>query len=198
MKEKSRVAKAYGALFLAIGILWLSAIFVRCEGFLPRKKQHAFSYQKIQQQLTEYLEPLSLRKHVPKILIAQFWILAHWEFACAFFYLLSGLSLLRAYPFGRRFAAYTLMADIVLKTLIVTYQQFLLLPLRSIFQETNVMVMYFTPDAGLAAKGSSYLTGIKLIQPGAFYYGFFYALFLLVSIYVFTHPKMKEHFKKGQ
>ncbi len=81
----------YGALFLAIGILWLSAIFVRCEGFLPRKKQHAFSYQKIQRQLMEYLEPLSLRKHVPKMLVTQFWILAHWEFACAFFYLLSGL-----------------------------------------------------------------------------------------------------------
>ena len=82
--------------------------------------------------------------------------------------------------------------DMILKTLIVTYQQCILLPLKVVFQGKNILLMYFTPDAGLASKASSYLTGIRLIQPGAFYYGGAYIVFLLVFFYVCAHPEIKK------
>ena len=194
MKKRSRMAQIYGIIFLAIGLLWISAIVVRCGGFLPRKKEGTFSYQKIEEQLTEKIDHLTVGEYMPKIFIVYFRVIVCWEFACALFYLLAGLALLRAYPFRLHLAAGTVTADLLLKILIVAYQQYVLVPMKPVFQDMNILAMHFTPNAGLAAKISSCLVGIKLIQPGAFSYGFFYGLFLLAAFYVFSHPRMKKYF----
>ena len=209
MRDNSRVGKIiYGVLFLAIGLLWLSVIYIRCDGYLPRKKaQEEASHQKIQEQLTERLLEVEqmpmehkrgfpLYKYVPKMVVLQFWAIACWELVCALLFLLSGIALLRGYPVMRHYAIYTLIADIILKTLVVTYHYCLLIPLKTIFDGKNILFMYFTPDDGLLSKASSYLAGVTLIQRGVFYYGFFYALFLIVSLGIFTHPKTKKYFQK--
>ena len=194
MKKRSRIARIYGIVFLAIGLLWISAIVVRCGGFSLRKKEGAFSYQKIEEQLAEKIDHLIVGEYMPKIFIVYFRVIVCWEFACALFYLLAGFALLRAYPFRRYLGAGTVIADMLLKILIVAYQQYVLVPMKPVFQDMNILLIHFTPNTGQAAKISSCLVGIKLIQPGAFSYGFFYGLFLLAAFYVFSHPRMKKYF----
>lgn len=205
MKRKSKTAMALGGLFLSIGILWFSVIFIRCEGALSRSKEGAkTSYQKIQEQLTERIlekkiKSFSLRKHSPKIFVIQFWTIAGTEVLCALLFFVSGLALLRGYPFQRKLAAGALMVDIFLKALILTYHHYILMPLKPVFDDKNILFMYFTPDGSLTSKISLWISGVKLLQkgPSSLYYALFYAVFMAGVIYVVTCPKMKKHFDKS-
>lgn len=197
MKKRSKTLTLFGILFLVIGLLWLAAIFIRCQGCLPKKTTYPQVYRsavKQYQRLTARLGPLSVKQYMPKAFIIHFWMIGCWELFCSLFYILSGIFVLRLYPFGRRFVLWTLLADLLLKGLIVSYQQFILVPLQAVFQKTNVMFTYFAPNASLNSQVSSYLTGIKLVQPHALYYAAVYGFYLLIVFFVFTRARVKNQF----
>jgi hypothetical protein len=200
VKTKNGVIKIYGSLFLAIGFLWLAAIYIRCEASsCEGKARTVLSYQNLQQKLTQRLireypnaKTFPLHKYVPKMVIAQFWAIAVLELICALLVLITGIALWRGYPKKSHFVMVAITADITLKTLIVTYQRCLLLPLSKIFDEKNILMMYFAPDAAAVSKVSSYLAGIRLIQPGAVYYGTAYLIFLIVTFWFFAGPAARK------
>jgi len=196
MKLKNEITVFFGILFLVIGILWLSAIFVRCQGYLPKKKKITYTqvYQssvKQYQRVTARLAPLSVKGYMPQAFIICFWAIGALEFFCAIFYLLAGIFVLRRYFFGARFVFYMLMADILLKILIVIYHQYILVPLKVIFRTSNIMFTYFIPGDDLISRIPFYLTGIKLVQPGFIYYLLFYIMYVSICFYVFkiNHQK---------
>ncbi|MBN1870010.1 MAG: hypothetical protein JW847_05490 [Candidatus Omnitrophica bacterium] len=207
---KFRIVNIYGLLFFVIGFCWLLIIFARGESVLPKKRGPSkVSCQKIQEELTERIQKrypeffsegkhpraFSLAKHLPRMFVMQFWAIAALELWCAVLFLLTGLALLRGYPFQRPFGAVTLATDIILKTLIVTYHQCLVVPLRDILDGKNILLMYFVPDANPASKISSYVSGVKLIQADKFYYALLYSAFFLISSWLFTHAGAKKHFE---
>lgn len=193
MNKRSKAAITLGALFLAVGILWLSAIFIRSDGHLLWKKTaQTKEYRNTGQYLTSRLQDLPIRKFLSKAFIVLFWAITFWELACALLYLLSGISLLRSYPFGRQLAIFTIVADMILKSLIVAYQQLVILPLRNVFGEANILLAHFAPDGSFASQVSIYLTGIKLIQPNALYYAFFYAILFIGLLYAIAQPKTRK------
>lgn len=205
MKKPSKTSAIFGGLFLAIGILWLSVILIRCEvRFFKEKKrgddQVKVSYQKIEEKIAKKLkegkaeEPqaFSLRKHLPRMFIMQFWLIAALEILCALLFLGAGIALLRGYPFKKRFVVAALIADMILKALIWTYQLCVLTPLSEIVESENILLMYFSPDATIESKISSVLSGSKLVQPGAFYYAGIYAVLWGLTFFIFTHPKSTD------
>jgi len=142
--------------------------------------------------LKKRIQDPPISRFLPKAFIDLFRVIAFLELSCALFYLLSGISLLRMYPFRRRLVALTLIADAALKALVVTYQMQVISPMKMIFQETNILIVHFTPDGSLVSQVSSYLTGMRFIQPGDFYYAVFYAVFLIGFLCTLVHPKTKE------
>jgi len=203
MKKREALVKAYGVLFLTVGLVWLGSIYIRSEGYLSRPKAGAtVSYQDIQTQLAERIQAnetrlkikgFSLKKHLPEVFVVQFWMIAAGEFLCAILFLVAGFSLLRGYPLHCLIAVVALGTDLVLKFLVWSYQQCILMPLKDIFDGKNILLMYFTPDTGLAAKVAAFLAGIPVIRPGALYYGLFYAAFWAVSLWILTNPERKKH-----
>jgi hypothetical protein len=194
MGTQSKTALSLGILFFVIGAIWMAAIFIRCQKYMPQEKKkisYTQIYQKHHERLTVILSPLSVKKYMPKVYIIHFWAIAYWEFICALLYLLSGIFLLRAYPAGRHLAFYALFSDIILKNLIVTYQYYVLAPLKPVFQSTNIMFTYFTSDAGFDSQISSHLTGIKLVQSGAIFFAISYGIYLLVCFYALSRMKTR-------
>jgi len=182
-----------------IGFLWLACIFVRCEGYLPKKRTpttYSEIYHSAHKRLTIRLRPLSVSRHMPKAFILHFWTIACWELLCALAFFLSGYFLLRVDLYARYFAIYALGMDMILKILIVTYHHYVLTPLKAVFVKSNIMFTYFIPDLSPTSKISAHLTGIKLVQPEALYYAVPYIVFLLISFYFFTHPKMEKQFQR--
>ena len=182
MKENVHIMRAYGVLFLVLGLVWLSVILVRGERpFFRKSTLSVRALQKIQQELTVKLKGHLVSRRIPKQYVYHFWALAGWEFICALCYLVAGVSLLRRYPFRRGLSAAALVSDAVLKFLIVSYHVSVLQPLKKICQTADILRMYLTPDAGAASTVSSYVTGIRLVRPGALIYGAVYIAFLALS-----------------
>lgn len=193
MNKRSKTAITLGALFLAIGMLWLSAIFIRSDGYLLWKKTaQTQSRNSAYQDLTGRLESLPIRKFLSEAFVVLFWVIACWELLCALLYLLSGISLIRAYPFRRQLTVLTLIADMILKSLIVAYQQLVILPLRNVFGEANILLAHFAPDGSFSSLVSVYLTGIKLIQPDALLYALFYAVLFIGLLCALVQPKTRK------
>ncbi len=198
MNRRSKALTGFGILFLVVGILWLVTIFIRCEGYLPKKKTtYAGIYHSAVQRverLTLRLSPLSVNQYMPHVFILHFWMMAAWEVMCSLFYILAGISILRLYWWGDRFILSAVLMDVFLKVLIVTYQVFILSPLGAVFQKSNIMFTYFLPNKAVTSQISSYLTGIRLIQPDFLYYLLPYLVYLGVVFIFFTRSKIKEQF----
>lgn len=181
MMKNKNILRIYGILFLTIGFVWMIAIPLRGEGPFFKKKVRAGSFRKIQQEMTERVKGHPVAKHIPDQYIYHFWALAGWEFVCALLYAVAGVALLRGYPWKRGLCAAVLTSDILLKLLIVSYHATVLQPLKKICQTVDILKMYLTPDGGAASVISSYLTGIRLVRPGALLYGVVYIAFLILS-----------------
>jgi hypothetical protein len=192
MRKGSKTAVLLGSLFLTIGALWLSVIFIRCDGPLLWERTERVEEYSAGDSLSASLQDLPIRKFLSKAFIVLFWVIACLELACALFYLTSGISLLRAYPFGRQFAFLTLITDAVLKVLIVVYQWQVVLPLKDIFRETNILLAHFAPDGSFVSQVSAYLTGVQLIRSGALYYAILYAAFLIGLLRALVPPKLAK------
>ena len=121
-------------------------------------------------------------------------MMAAWEVMCSLFYILAGISILRLYWWGDRFILSAVLMDVFLKVLIVTYQVFILSPLGAVFQKSNIMFTYFLPNEAVTSQISSYLTGIRLIQPDFLYYFLPYLVYLGVVFIFFTRSKVKQQF----
>ncbi len=198
MKKSDGLITLFGVIFLVMGILWLSAIFVRYKVYFPKedkkvsvvkvKNTYAQIYQssvKQYKRIAVHLAPFSVKSYMPKAFIIYFWVIGALEFVCAIFYLLAGIFVLRRYFFGAYFVFYMLITDILLKVLIVIYSHYILTPLKTIFRTSNIMFTYFTRGEDFISKVPLYLTGIKLVQPGFLYYLFFYLMYVSICFYVF-------------
>jgi len=182
IRKISGPAVFLGIFFLLVGISWMSVIGVRCRKQMPEKEKktgYAQIYERHYDRVTTLLSPLPVKRYMPKAYIIHFWTIVYWEFLCALLYALGGLFLLRAYSIACHFAFFALTADMALKALIASYQYFIILPLREVFQKSNIMFTYFMPDRSLTSEISFYLTGIKLAQPGALWYGLIYAVIIV-------------------
>ncbi len=197
MNRQLKVAIPLGILFLAVGVVWLSAIFIRCDVHRSWKKpvQSQRSSAEVDKKAPDTtLKDLAIQEFLSKKHIALFWAIAYLEAVCALLYLLSGVSLLRGYPFRRELAMGALSADAALKVAVALYQQQVILPLKDIFKDTNVLLVHFAPDGSFASQVSVYLAGVKLIQPGWLCYAVAYAVLLLGLLGTLTHPKTKNYF----
>ena len=84
MKKRSKASIWFGLFFLVVGIVWISTIYVRCDGYLPWEKPSAVSGQgTLQEQETPDAKDLPIRELLPKRFVVLFWIIACWELAAA-------------------------------------------------------------------------------------------------------------------
>lgn len=210
MKKKPTGIVFCGILFLAIGLIWLSSIYQRSVWYqaskLTAKKSYAQVYrsaagqsQRLKQvMVTSRRQPLPVERFMPKVYIIHFWMIACLELVCSLLYILAGVGLLRRYHFACPFVFYTLLGDLLLKMLVVSYHVYILLPLQKLFNTANLIFVYFKPNTTIVSQISVYLTGLKFLQPDFLAYALTYVLYVVSVWYYFTRPAIKAQFKRRQ
>ena len=212
MKLKSNGLVIFGVFFLCLGLVWLFVIYKRGRHFLAVEAQtYSQKYgtptlsnnQRQEEKQDRLKKRLLLEQHMPenirKTYIPYFGAIIVVELVCGLLYVLCGLSLLRGYPLGRWLVILTLFVDMILKSSVVIYENFISIPLQHIFHHYSLISTYFFPADDWGSRLSLYLSGLKLIDHCCFGFSFVYVSYLLVTFFFFTLPKIIAYFQtKGK
>lgn len=165
-----------GMLFLLIGLIWMQAIYQRCEVIYPTQqrlvdRKSAVSGQGEQKALAK--EPTAEKQQFRVVRSPEaknyhfilFWILTVWEAAGAFLYLISGLMILRKFSFAPGLGIVAVSVDLGFKLASVAYMQFCAIPLAAATGNPNLMLAYFQPVQDGWARFSGLMSGLSLYNP---------------------------------
>ena len=207
MKTKSIGVNLFGLFFLILGLLWLNTIYQRSRILVSLKKVDitvkepkitAADYQSLDKHMKSVFKGTSSDKNLAAVYINTFRTIAIAELICSLSYIVTGIALFRVYRFGRLLVFLTILLDVLLKVLIVTYHNFILLPIQNYYKTTNILQFYFKPIMGKFSQLSDYLSGFKLIQSDYLPYAILFSLYVVGTLTFFSRPGVVHHFSKKE
>jgi hypothetical protein len=116
------------------------------------------------------------------------------EFFCCLTYFLSGLSLLRPYPFGRLVVNFALSFDVLLKISILLFYNSIIIPLQSVVDHNILWHHFSTPDGRWEFLSYS-LSGVSLTMTFSAIYISGLAVYLLGSFWFFNRIEIQDYFR---
>jgi len=171
-----------GMLFLLIGVIWMQAIYQRCEVIYPASQRVADGVtagsgqggQKIdggengEKSVTKEPAAEKQKFHLVRSPAARdyhfifFWSLTIWEAAAAFLYVISGLMILRKFAFAPGLGLVAVSVDLGFKLAAITYMQFCAIPLAAATGNPNLILAYFQPARDGWAWFSGLMSGLSI------------------------------------
>jgi hypothetical protein len=154
-----------GLVFLFIGLIWMQAIYQRCEAIYPSslrataQSEHGQAGQAAQGKERARMMRSPAAKGYHFIL---FWTLTSWEAACALLYIVSGLMILRRSFFASGLALVAVSMDAGFKLAAILYMQFCAIPLAITTGNANLMESYFFATRDGWARFSGLMTGLAI------------------------------------
>jgi hypothetical protein len=193
MAEKTipRRAVILGLVFLLLGLAWAVSIYWRCTRISPKPMKVPASYTELERDIRATVRYHVIHSpYVKPYHVICFLAVAGLELVCCFFYIFSGIAVLRWYPLVKMWVWGTLVLDVVFKLLVAAYMQFCAVPLAALTKNKNILVSYYMPDSSVWSQISLYLSGLKVFEPAGWPYIFLYLFYFQVC---FTSiPKLQK------
>ena len=190
MKISPRRRVLLGMMFLLLGGLWSGMVSARGTGAT------ATALMQLQQTLEKTNEINKVRSpYVKDYHIVLFWFLVYLEVICAASYAVSGIALIRPYPYAKISILGSLVGDFIYKVSIVLYMYFCAIPIARLTGNPNLLKALYTPNTTITSKIYAYLSALKVYEPYGWIYGIMYGILLVYGIYYFSRWKFRPDWR---
>ncbi len=171
MKLSDGMANFLGVFFIALGLVWISCIAIRCQEISP-----VFSLSKavsgpagpageISKPVIKARSPFAKPYHD-----IIFKAICLGEVFVAIFYITAGIFLLKRYVLAKFVVFFVLALDVFLKMLVILFMKFGAIPLSQLTHNPNLLELYFMPSSRLHSSFSAVFSGLQVyLSFGLFY-----------------------------
>ena len=179
------------------GMLWTTTIYVRSATISGWWQKPVLSSSGVSSPGASQSDEIFRRlrsPHAKNYHLILFHALVLFELFCGICFMLSGLMLIRRYPFGRSFTLYVLYMDIFFKMMVAWYMQYCAVPLEFLTHNANVLNVYYFPNASFWSRLSGYFSGLKMASLYGVVYLLVYILIFFLSFYYLTSTDVVKQF----
>jgi hypothetical protein len=193
MKSPAGVLNVLAIFFIVLGVVWFSAIRVRCAEINPRPVLKAATLIS-SSQAEVAIQPKKVRSpHAKFYHDFLFWTVSVIEVFASVFYVLAGIFVLRRFVLARFAATLALGFHIVLMILVLGFMKFGTIPLSDLTHNPNLLQLYFLPSHKIHNIFSVFLTGFRFYLPGVSFYLIGVVLYFYLCYFVFSRPEVKSY-----
>ncbi|MCD4780196.1 MAG: hypothetical protein K8S27_06590 [Candidatus Omnitrophica bacterium] len=197
MMNNNTIRMIVGLFFLFYGLLSLSAIihrgsqhfFDQDKPYLQRHKTSLQDFSSAGKELSQRLNrPIHFRVQVnrqysiDKFALRMFFGVVAMEYCLSFFYVFTGIALVRKYYFGTFLFQSVLLYDIMLKMFFKFVLYYFFQQWPDTIQVYKLLLGYFIPNCGLMSYVSGLLTGAVFVSQSRFLF-MAYGLMIVCSIF---------------